>query len=95
MPDASIASIVSPEHGAQQECSSSLSWPSGRVSFSRGSDIGRFYRGGDGGEEQSGARRERRRFAPVPAGRRIIGVGFHANPLLADSGPGTTGGTGF
>ncbi len=35
MPDARIASITSPEQGAQQECKRSLLCPSGNSSFSR------------------------------------------------------------
>src|SRR5690348_75412 len=35
MPEASIASITSPEHGAQQECSSTLRWPPGNGNGAR------------------------------------------------------------
>src|SRR6478736_3240398 len=35
MPEASIASITSPEHGAQQECRRTFLWPPGKGSGSR------------------------------------------------------------
>ena len=35
MPEASMASITSPEQGAQQECSNTFLWPSGGVRVGR------------------------------------------------------------